>query len=231
LLTGVWADKHGVDTNRFWKQKFDRYPHFFVRVKEAYPKASTISIASWPPIGDKIVAGADFNRQPSPEGRYMIGDFETAKVAAEVLRGGDPIAMFAYFGQVDDCGHEFGFSPKVALYIEAIELVDKHVGRILEALESRPKYAEENWLVIVSTDHGGYGKDHGNGHANPEITKGFLIVSGQAAARGKLAEPTEIVDVVAIALTHLGVTIEPKWELDGRVVGLKAATAGSKAAQ
>jgi hypothetical protein len=76
--------------------------------------------------------------------------------------------------------------------------------------------------VIVSTDHGGFGKDHGGGHANPAIMNGFLIVSGATAKRGKLAEQTEIVDVVATALTHLGVKINPKWELDGRAVGLNS---------
>jgi predicted AlkP superfamily pyrophosphatase or phosphodiesterase len=229
LLTGVWADKHGVDSNRFWKTKFDRYPHFFARVKEAYPKASTVSIASWPPIGDKITTAADFSRQPSHEGRYLPGDLETANVACEVLRGGDPAAMFVYFGQVDESGHQYGFSPKVKEYVAAIGLVDKHVGRILETLEKRTKYAEENWLVIVSTDHGGFGKDHGGGFANPAIMNAFLIVSGPTTKRGKLTEQTEIVDVVATALVHLGITVDPKWELDGRVVGLKAAGAEAKA--
>jgi len=222
LLTGVWADKHGVDTNRFWKTKFDRFPHFFARLKEAYPKASTVSIASWPPIGDKIVAAADFNRQPTDEKRYVPGDLEATNVACEVLRGGDPAAMFVYFGQVDEHGHEYGFSPKVEEYVAAIERVDGHVGRILETLEKRAEYAEENWLVIVSTDHGGFGKDHGGGHANPQITNGFLIVSGATTERGKLEGSTEIVDIVTTALVHMGVTIDPKWELDGRVVGLKA---------
>lgn len=228
LLTGVWADKHGVDTNRFDKPHFERYPHFFARVKQAYPKASTVSIASWPPIGDKIVTAADFNRQPSHEELYVPGDLESATIAAQVLRGGDPTALFVYFGQVDEHGHEFGFSPKVKEYVAAIERVDAHVGRVLEALEKRARYAEENWLVIVSTDHGGFGKDHGGGHANPQITNGFLIVRGAKVKPGKLTEPTEIVDVVATALTHLGIAIDPKWELDGRAVGFEISPAADE---
>jgi predicted AlkP superfamily pyrophosphatase or phosphodiesterase len=223
LLTGVWADKHGVDSNRFWKTRFDRYPHFFARVKEAFPKASTVSIAAWPPIGDKITAAADFNRQPSHEKMYVPGDLEATNVACEVIRGGDPTAMFVYFGQVDEHGHEYGFSPKVKEYVTAIERVDGHVGRIIETLEKRARNAEENWLVIVSTDHGGFGKDHGGGHANSQITDAFLIVSGAKTERGKLDKPTEIVDVVATVLVHLGVAIDPKWELDGRAVGIRTA--------
>jgi predicted AlkP superfamily pyrophosphatase or phosphodiesterase len=220
LLTGVWADKHGVDTNRFANPQYDRYPHFFVRLEQAYPKALTASIAAWPPIGDKITAGADFSRQPSSAERYVPGDEEAASIAEQVLRSGDPTAMFVYFGQVDEHGHGFGFSPKVKEYIASIERVDGHVGRVLDALERRPKYAEENWLVIVSTDHGGFGKDHGGGRDNPEITSGFLIVRSPSGRSGELAEPTEIVDVVATALVHLGVTIDRKWELDGRAMGL-----------
>src|ERR1700723_2423344 len=50
LLTGVWADKHGVQNNRFAGRKYDRFPHFFHYVKAQWPKAMTVSIADWAPI-------------------------------------------------------------------------------------------------------------------------------------------------------------------------------------
>jgi hypothetical protein len=38
FLTGVWADKHGVNDNTFRGQNYDEYPHFFVHLKRAFPK-------------------------------------------------------------------------------------------------------------------------------------------------------------------------------------------------
>lgn len=221
LLTGVWADKHGVDSNRFENPQFEQYPHFFARIKAAYPQSVTGSIAGWPPISRQIVAAADVNVAPNERDLYVPGDREAADLTADLIRRGNPTAVFTYFGQVDEHGHKFGFSPTVPQYVAAIERVDVLLGTLLQALESRPNYATENWLVLVSSDHGGFGKGHGGGHSNPEILHSFVIVSGAAAQRGKLTQPTFLVDVPVTALAHVGVPLDPKWELDGKPVGLR----------
>lgn len=221
LLTGVWADKHGVDSNKFENPQYEKFPHFFARVKQKYPRAVTISAAAWPPISQWITTAADVNASTGEQEDYRPGDYETARLTADMLQRGNPLAMFAYFGQVDVNGHNHGFSPDVPQYIAAIERVDILIGRVLDALERRPNYAAENWLVLVSSDHGGFGKGHGNGHSIPEILHSFTIVSGAAARRGKLNQPTYLVDVPVTALTHLGVELDPKWGLDGKPVGLR----------
>lgn len=222
LLTGVWADKHGVDSNRFETPHYDRYPHFFRHVKTAFPKAKTASIAAWPPINDHITSDADVVESPSFHNWYMPGDRQAATRAVELLQRDDFTVLFVYFGQVDEFGHQHGFSPQEPEYIQAIERVDAHVGRVLAALYARPKLAEENWLVLVSSDHGGRGKDHGGGRGVPEIMNSFLIVNGQAAARGKIEGPTFLVDVPVTALRHLNVPLVPQWQLDGKPVGLQS---------
>lgn len=221
LLTGVWADKHGVDSNRFENPQFEQYPHFFARIKETYPQSVTGSIAAWPPISRQIVVAADVNAAPNERDLYVPGDRETADLTADLIRRSNPTAVFAYFGQVDEHGHKFGFSPKVPQYLAAIERVDALVGLLMQAVEGRADYATENWLVLVSSDHGGFGKGHGNGHSNPEILHSFVIVSGPAAARGKLTQPTYLVDVPVTALAHVGIELNPKWELDGKPIGLR----------
>lgn len=221
LLTGVWADKHGVDDNRFTVRNFDKYPMFFRRVRQADPKAELAAFSNWPPISERIVVDADLNLKFATEWYYASGDRETAAAAVDLLRRGNPRATFAYFGQVDAHGHEYGFSSFVPQYMEAIERTDGLVGTVLDALERRPNYKDENWLVLVSTDHGGFNNDHRDGHNKPQVMRGFTIVSGAAAAKGKLTEQTYIVDVPVTALTHMGVTIKPEWKLDGRAVGLK----------
>jgi len=39
--------------------------------------------------------------------------------------------------------------------------------------------------------------------------------------RGEIEEPSYIVDVPVIALTHLGIPIESAWQLDGKAVGIR----------
>jgi arylsulfatase A-like enzyme len=91
----------------------------------------------------------------------------------------------------------------------------------LQTIRDRSTFDHEDWLVIIATDHGGVGLNHGGGRQLDEIRKTFLIVSGPAAKKARTEEPTYQVDVVATALTHLGIPLKPEWKLDGKAVGLK----------
>jgi predicted AlkP superfamily pyrophosphatase or phosphodiesterase len=222
ILTGVWADKHGVHDNSFKGRNYERYPHLFTLLKRQQPKARTVSLVTWQPIEDFIVADADVRRSWSDDTHDYAGyDASAAAEATARIADAELDCLFVYFGQVDETGHKHGFHPTVQPYTAAIETVDGHVGAILDALRSRPTYAQEDWLVVVTSDHGGKGTGHGKGHDVPEILNSFLIVSGPAAAQGKFEEQTYLVDAAATVLAHLGVQPDPAWELDGQPRGLK----------
>jgi predicted AlkP superfamily pyrophosphatase or phosphodiesterase len=222
LLTGVWSDKHGTLDNDFKGTHYDQYPHFFARLKEAQPRAFTASISTWKPIEAKIVSAADINVDYEQKDKdYQASDKKVAGRALEVLGQNTPTAIVVYFGQVDETGHKHGFHPSVPEYIAAIERVDAHVGEVMAAVRGRKSFANEDWLTIVCTDHGGQGKNHSGGRTTPEIRNVFLVVSGDAAAKGILEAPTYQVDVVGTALKHLGVIPKDEWKLDGKPIGLK----------
>jgi predicted AlkP superfamily pyrophosphatase or phosphodiesterase len=229
ILTGVWADKHGVTNNAFKVKHYDEYPHFFVHVKHVFPGAHTHSYCVWPPIDTQIVAGADesicFARDEKSEPDCAAADARCAAKAVDVLKNADPDVMFVYFENVDATGHGKGFHRSVPEYIAAIKGVDVHVGEVLSALRSRPKFKEENWLILVGTDHGGRGTGHGGGRESAEVNTVWLIVSGDTAQRGMIEGRTHQVDLVATALTHLEVPIDPEWGLDGKPVGLQRTSA------
>jgi predicted AlkP superfamily pyrophosphatase or phosphodiesterase len=223
LLTGVWPDKHGVMDNKFTAPRYEQYPHVFVRLKSAKPQAVTASFTTWAPIADLITRDADHSADFSPDDKdYARADAEATAACLDYLKAHDPDLLFFYQGQVDETGHQHGFHPNVPEYIAAIERVDAHVGRLLATTRERPAFANEDWLTIVCTDHGGIGLRHGDGHNDPDVRTTFLIVSGPAALCGKFDAPTYQVDVVATALTHLRVTPREEWGLDGKPVGLKS---------
>lgn len=223
FLTGVWADKHGVHDNSFAGKNYQHFPHIFARVKQQFPTAQTASFVDWEPIDTHIVSAADIRKVYPARGAagYTEKDREITRDAAKLLREGDPHLVFTYLGAVDETGHKFGFHPSVNEYMESIRTVDAHVGTLLQAMKSRENYAHENWLVLVSTDHGGVGLGHGSGHQQPEIRNTFLIVSGSNVVPGIIETQTYLVDLPVTALVHLGVIIDPAWQLDGRAVGLK----------
>lgn len=220
LLTGVWPDKHNVLGNEFKEPNYERYPHMFARLKEARPTAVTASFSTWPPIEGKIVSAADVSHTFSDAEGYGGNDRAAAEACTEYLKTANPDLVFCYQGNIDGTGHKHGFHPTVPEYISAIETVDANVGELIAAVKSRPNFAQENWITIVCTDHGGKGTTHSNGVDVPEIRTTFLIVSGQSAQQGTSDDPTWQVDVAPTALTHLNVAISPEWGLDGHAVGL-----------
>jgi predicted AlkP superfamily pyrophosphatase or phosphodiesterase len=212
LLTGVWREKHGVRGNDFKLSNFAEFPDLLARIKKAQPNRFVASVVHWEPIQKQIVKKADVTTA------YKT-DAQVAKAAVELLREKNPDLLFIHFDDVDGAGHKHGFHPKQPKYMEAIEKTDEYVGTLLKTLEQRRSYQQEDWLIVVSTDHGGSGKGHGQNI--PEHRTIFLIVSGKSAARGTIEPAPVIVDIAPTVFQHLGIPIDPKWGLDGKAVGLK----------
>ena len=101
-------------------------------------------------------------------------------------------------------------------YVASIERADAQVEELLEALRSRPGYADEDWLILVSTDHG-RNDAGGHGGTSPSETTIFFLASGPSVSPGRTDCPPEIVDVAATALAHVGIVAEG---LDGTPRGL-----------
>ena len=49
-----------------------------------------------------------------------------------------------------------------ANYQQKIQEEDAQIQQVLDALTRRPNYADEEWLIVVASDHGGSGSSHGN---------------------------------------------------------------------
>lgn len=221
MLTGVWADKHGVRDNGHRKPAL--FATFFSRARAGNSKATTVAFLSFRSVTDLVFGDGDGARMvlEGSKNGFDKADEAVTTEAIQYLTQKDPTITFVYFGQVDSAGHRHGFHPKIELYTAAIAAVDRHVGKILEALTQRPTYANEDWLIIVGADHGGRGLSHTGAGSYDEVRRTFLIVSGPSSSQAAMPKKTANVDVAATALTHLGIAIRPEWRLDGECVGLK----------
>jgi len=234
VLTGVWTDKHGVTNNSFTGRNFPAYPHFFKRLKDLAPIAETSSLVSWPEINNFIVedsGGAvicDCHTYTS--GSYDARDGQLTQKAVELVQTGNPDVMFHYLGAVDIAGHTHGFSPTVPQYMQAIADADARIGLMLTAVRARPTFAAEDWLFIVTTDHGGLGFGHGGQSAEERIIP--FVASGGKVPKGVINR--EVIGQVAVPATvyrHLGLGIPASWgwESDAFQIGAKLrASAGAR---
>jgi len=220
MLIGVWADKHGVVNNDFTTNVYASYPDFLTRIETLHPELGTLAVLDWPPLGTTASGGplvSDLVDQKillnADSLDYDVADSLTAELAAAALATGVVDAAFVYFGNVDEVGHAHGsFSPE---YAAALQVADRQVDQVLAGLRRRATYADEDWLVLVSTDHGRR-DDGGHGGDSPAERTIFVTMSGPSVRGHAFARPPEIVDVAVTALAHLGIAIEPGWGLDGR---------------
>ncbi len=212
ILTGVWRDKHGVFDNSFAGNRFDQHPHFYHRLKQAEPEAFLASIVSWNPIDTSIVAPATTSTSYRTKGigaNYAIRDEWVRDDAVRLLRDDDPDVLFLHFDQVDGAGHADGFSIGVPSYLQAISKVDALLGDVLAAIEARPHRAREEWLVLVTTDHGGLGTTHGG--QSSEEREIFLLASGDTTASLTLKATPGHTAIPPTVFAFLGVPIDSPW--------------------
>ncbi len=169
IICGVWSDKHLVTGNNFDGNNYEDFPSVIRRIEDYNSDFHTVSICHWGPINDHIIAdNADFKLNVS-------ADADVESQAAAYLSVNDPDLMFLHFDDVDGAGHGSGFTPDNPTYISTIEQTDIHVGGVLDAVRSRATYQEEDWLILVTTDHGGIGTSHGGNTFSEERV--FFIAS------------------------------------------------------
>jgi predicted AlkP superfamily pyrophosphatase or phosphodiesterase len=221
ILTGVWIDKHGVRFNGFVDARFDEYPHFFARIREQRPDAYLSSFVTWGPIHDHILASAraDTAFWPEEAKDSAEGDLAVTQAVVAHLTAEDPDVVFVQLDEVDHQGHVAGFSPTVSEYVSALEVVDGQIGQMIDAVRARSTVDDEDWLIVVTTDHGGLGVAHGEQSAEERTI--FVIVNGGRAGRGDEISPGPgHTAVPPTALKHLGLPIDPAWGWESEPFGL-----------
>ena len=105
----------------------------------------------------------DTLRFPHDEATTYIRDIDNfvADEAAHKIRTDAPDMSWVYLQFTDNMGHHYGDHPK---FYEAIRLMDEQFGRIWKAVKEREEKHNEEWLVVITTDHGrsaDTGMDHG----------------------------------------------------------------------
>lgn len=212
IITGVWPDKHNVKDNTFTGSRFAQYPDFLTRIETAEPSLNTYAVSSWAPLTDTVFSSKVDTRVSTPGAEYDTG---TTSRAVARLRDGNPDAVFVQLDNVDHAGHSYGAAGPQ--YLDAIHGVDSQVGQMVAAVKSRASYPNEDWLIMITADHGHTDPGGHGGSSWPE-RQTFLIATGPTLAAGSVRYDVKMPDVAASALAHLGIAIDPAWGLDGRPV-------------
>ncbi|WP_018613476.1 alkaline phosphatase family protein [Segetibacter koreensis] len=181
LLTGTWVNKHNVWDNDIKEPNYN-YWNIFRFFKKQYPDKKTAIFSSWTDnrtklIGDSVAAagnihpdyradGYELDTMKFPhdeESDYMHQIDETVtNAASDAIKNKAPDLSWVYLEYTDDMGHKYGDSKK---FYNAVSILDTQIGKIWRAVQYRRKHFNEDWLIVITTDHGRNeqtGKDHGS---------------------------------------------------------------------
>jgi predicted AlkP superfamily pyrophosphatase or phosphodiesterase len=223
LLTGTWANKHRVYSNQIRSPDY-RYWDIFRLVKQHDPDLNTALFSTWEDNRTKLLghgrpeAGGDKldyyfdgfendeQRFPHDEAREYIKQIDdlVSREAARYLAQHGPDLSWVYLEFTDDIGHLHGDGDEMAA---AIKLMDANVGRIWRSVQARQQTEDEDWLVVITTDHGRdaqTGKSHG-GQSDRERT--IWIATNSTALNEHFNNLPGIVDILPSILTHLEIAV------------------------
>lgn len=234
LLTGVWVNKHNVFGNSIKDPNY-HYPTIFRLFKDQYPQRKTAIFSTWEDNRTKLLGEnlpqtqnlkidyafdgfeLDTVRFPHDAKRQYIKNIDAlvATEAALYIKETAPDLSWVYLEFSDDMGHGYGDSPQ--LY-DAIHFEDSLVGKIYESVKHREKEFNEDWLVLITTDHGRTAKN-GKGHGGQsERERSTWIVTNNKSTNAYFKnEVPAIVDLLPTMAGFLDINVPEnvKYEWDG----------------
>jgi len=210
IIMGAGPEQHGVTSNDWETNKFEitpvavgsggMFPTIFGILREQRPGAFIACVHDWD----------GFGRLLEPRAMDLLenvkGSPNTARRAAEVIRQHKPTFLFVHFDDVDHAGHEFGW--KTPQFFQAVAEVDGLIGNLLSALSEAG--IRDQTVVIMTADHGGKGKSHGE--PTMEEIEIPIILAGPGIKRGhEITGPVNTYDTAATVAMLFGLKAPEAW--------------------
>jgi len=150
------------------------------------------------------------------QGNYMhLIDEAVVNNTVSYIKTNAPDLSWVYLEYTDDMGHAYGDSKQ---FYNAVEMMDDQIRRLWEAIQQRQQQFGENWLLIVTTDHGRDaepGRNHG-GQSDRERS-GWIVTNAKKLNQHFKKESASIVDIMPTIASFLNISIprDQLMEIDG----------------
>lgn len=165
LLTGVWGNKNGVLNNG--QPKNMEYKTVLLKAAEEMQMPSVFA-ASWEPhFTENYTPELEYLKQhPDIPMEYcrVKDDLDLHRHMMEYVTAGHPEekdVIFGIYEATDANGHLACFGNRNYKYITGFRNMDEWGYQLIEAVQNRPDYETEDWLIMIGADHGGHVRGHG----------------------------------------------------------------------
>ena len=132
-------------------------------------------------------------------------DALVATEASAYIKSNAPYLSWVYLEYSDDMGHGYGDSPQLT---QAIKYEDSLIGKIYDAVKYREQNHNEDWLIVVTTDHGRSahdGKGHGGQSDRERAT--WIVTNSKATNSYFKNETPAIVDILPTLTSFLDIPV------------------------
>ena len=177
VLTGVWAEDNGVYGNG--QPKSLEYKTLMTELVENGTIDSASFITKWGGhfskddstyINEKKYCEENginvaFNKTSGNEGSMI-------KAAEELKKADCPDFTIAIYENTDSNGHNLGFSINNPFYKLGFSHCENFAYDTIRTIKNRDTFETEDWLIIITSDHGGFG----TGHGGPTIQERMIFV-------------------------------------------------------
>lgn len=180
IVTGKWADVHGITGNGIVKAVEPKT--LMTSLVEDGTIDSASFITKWK--GHFSRDGATYlDEKAYCEENNLNVEFELRKNKEDIHTGAmEEITsedcsdfVFIIYEDTDSAGHDFGFSYNNPVYKDAFKTEDAYGYEVIKAIEARETYETEDWLIIVTSDHGGVETGHGGPSIQERMT--FVVMN------------------------------------------------------
>jgi len=172
IFSGKWANKTGVYNNKDIKEKD---APTFMSVLAEQGKSGAVFF-EWGVHYDTtymhdIILSINNGLPLTYEHLECNSEKETEMLYAFLRSVNSDIDVtVGIFELCDAAGHARGFSNKSKRYVQAIQTFDDYVDIIVDAIKARETYEQEDWLILITTDHGGIRRKHGGKRLQERMT-------------------------------------------------------------
>lgn len=162
LMTGVSVNRHHVVSDSYLPSHDPEHPHadnqfaptIFYLIKEQDKRLPTTAITHSRELAYTLLLDAK-------ESVVVNSDEAARDEAVDKLKEENATFVVVQFESLLEAGKNSSFSFDSQEYKAAVNKIDELIGDLKNAVEARETYDEEDWLIIVTSTHGGIGNSYG----------------------------------------------------------------------
>ncbi|MBQ9945933.1 MAG: alkaline phosphatase family protein [Clostridia bacterium] len=179
ILTGKWADAHGITGNGIVKST--EHLTLLTSLVEEKTIDDSAFYVSWNGhfVGDDSTYKLEkaYCEEKGLDVTFSDADDDEGTVnnTLKDIKSLDcSDFIFTILEHTDHAGHGTGFDLDNPDYSSEFALAEAEGAEMIDAIESRLTYPVEDWLIIITSDHGGFNTGHGGFTIQERMT--FYVV-------------------------------------------------------